>query len=558
MNMAETRIPRAEYPRPQLVRKDWLNLNGEWEFEIDHGVTGRERKLQEAEHLSGTITVPFCPESKLSGIGYTDFMAAVWYRREVELPREFEGKRVLLHIGACDYETEVFVNGQSVGVHIGGYISFSFDITDWVKPGKNVITIFARDNTRSGEQPLGKQSTDFYSAGCFYTRTTGIWQTVWLEAVPQTHLSHMKVRTSIDGAVELELQVKNGAGQEVHAEAKWQGKAVASGSAVVKGERARIALSIEDPVLWTVGEGNLYDLTLTVGEDTVESYFGIREIAYEDHKIKLNGRPVFQRLVLDQSFYPDGIYTAPSDGELKADIERSLAYGFNGARLHEKIFEPRFLYHCDQLGYLVWGEFPNWGLDISRPTAWQAMLCEWQEELERDVNHPAIVGWCPFNETQKDQNPHLISAVCEATRMYDPTRPIVDCSGWHHVPGAYDICDCHDYEQDPAAFRASIAKRQEEDPEMTFVSEYGGIWWCTEQKDGWGYGQRVNTEEEFLARYRGLTEALLQNPQMCAFCYTQLTDVEFELNGMYTYDRRPKFPLEAIAEVNRQKAAIEE
>lgn len=551
-------IPRAEYPRPQLFRESWMNLNGQWEFEIDHGVTGRERKLYEAEHLSGQITVPFCPESKLSGIGYTDFMAAVWYRKEIELPEDFSGKRVLLHIGACDYETEVFVNGKTAGTHIGGYISFSFDITALLRPHKNVITVFAKDRTRSGEQPLGKQSTDFYSAGCFYTRTTGIWQTVWLEAVPETYFAGTKYRTFTDGTVELELKVKNGAGKEVFAEASWQGSPAASGKAVVHGEYARITLHIENPVLWEVGKGNLYDLSLTVGEDRVKSYFGIREVVYEDHKIKLNGKPVFQRLVLDQGFYPDGIYTAPSDKELQADIQRSLDYGFNGARLHEKIFEPRFLYHCDVMGYLVWGEFPNWGLDISRPAAWKAFITEWQAELERDRNHPAIVGWCPFNETQKDQDSALIRAVCDLTRLADTTRPIIDCSGWEHVPGAYDICDCHDYEQDPAAFRESIQKRQQEDPEMTFVSEYGGIWWCTEQKEGWGYGQRVSTEEEFISRYTGLTTSLLENPNMCAFCYTQLTDVEFELNGMYTYDRRPKFPFEVIAEINRQKAAIEE
>lgn len=552
-------IPRAEYPRPQLVRQDWLNLNGTWEFEIDHGVTGRERKLQEAAHLSGSITVPFCPESELSGVGYKDFMAAVWYKKEVELPQSFAGKRVLFHMGACDYETEVFVNGKPAGVHIGGYCSFSFDVTELLAPGKNVFTVFARDDTRSGEQPLGKQSTDFYSAGCFYTRTTGIWQTVWLEAVPQTYISLTRYRTFLDGTVGLEIHVKGGEGKEVKAQASWQGSPVAACAGTVRGEIANLTLHIDQPHLWDAGQPNLYDLTLTVGEDSVESYFGIREIVYEDHKLKLNGRPVFQRLVLDQGFYPDGIYTAPTDGELKADIQRSLDCGFNGARLHEKIFEERFLYHCDTMGYLVWGEFPNWGLDISRATAWKAAVPEWLDEMNRDYNHPAIVGWCPFNETQENQDPVLIKAVCDVTRAADPTRPIVDCSGWHHVKGAYDVCDCHDYEQDPAAFAKSIQKRQETDPDMTFVSEYGGIWWCTEaDKEGWGYGQRVRTKEEFMARYKGLTEALLQNPEICAFCYTQLTDVEFELNGMYTYDRVPKFDMAEIAKINRQKAAIEE
>ncbi len=556
--MSNCDIPRKEYPRPQMVRSAWMNLNGTWEFEMDHGITGRQRKLYEAASLKDKIIVPFCPESELSGIGNKDIMNAVWYRKEVEFPAEFTGKRVILHIGACDYETEVFVNGKSVGVHIGGYISFSFDITDCVKEGKNVITIYAKDTLRTNLQPVGKQSKDYYSSGCLYTRTTGIWQTVWVEAVPETYIKYTKYNTFIDGTVEIDAKVNNGVGQVVTAVAYWKGEKVAEGSGIVKGEYAKIRLNIENPQLWGAGEPNLYDLVLTVGEDKVDSYFGIREVAYEDHKIKINGKPVFQRLILDQGFYPDGIYTAPSDEELKKDVQRSMDCGFNGARLHEKIFEERFLYHCDTMGYLVWGEFANWGLELAGHFGWQGFIPEWLEELKRDYNHPAIVGWCPGNETQGNQNPWLIKSVCEITRMYDITRPVIDCSGWTHVKGAYDICDCHEYEQNPEEFAKKIARKQEEDPEMTFVSEYGGIWWCEENKEGWGYGANVKDREEFVARYKGLTEALLNNPNMCAFCYTQLTDVEFELNGLYTYDRKIKFPAEVIAAINKQKAAIEE
>ncbi len=550
-------IPRPEYPRPQMARKEWMNLNGEWQFCLDQGRSGRERGLHEAASLPDTIVVPFCPESRLSGIGHTDFIACVWYKRTVSLPGEWtgSGRKTLLHIGACDYETQVWVNGQSVGTHTGGYISFSFDITAALKPGENQITICATDTLRTQEQPSGKQSHAYGSYGCFYTRTTGIWQTVWLENVPEAYIARLKYTPDIEtGTLWIEAVCENAHGRALRAEARFAGEPMGQAQGTVSGRVARVALKLQKTILWSTDSPALYDLALTLGEDSVESYFGMRSIAFDGGKLLLNGKPLFQRLVLDQGFYPDGIYTAPSDAALEGDIRLSMDMGFNGARLHEKIFEERFLYHCDRLGYLVWGEHANWGLDISRPAAWRNFLPEWLEELERDVNHPALIGWCPLNETQENQDNDFVRFLVNVTRAYDPTRPVLDASGWTHVDGLCGaLTDCHNYEQDPEKFAAQI----DANGYPMFVSEFGGIRW-SDDAGGWGYGEGPKSEAEFLSRYEGLVKALLSRPGVYAFCYTQLTDVEQEQNGLYTYDRKPKFDPAIVRAINTARAAIEE
>jgi len=562
-----------------MVRQDWLNLNGIWELEIDSGRSGRERGLPTADRLAGSILVPFCPESSLSGVGNKDFMIAVWYRRAFTVPAEWAGKRILLHFGAVDYGTEAWVNGQSVGTHRGGYTPFTFDITDCLQPGENVVTVCAEDDTRSLLQPSGKQSPRYESFGCMYTRTTGIWQTVWLEPVPQTYLGRPRITPDLEnGVAYLEVPVIGDvSGLVLQAEAFLEGREVAKATAKPSGHVFRAALVLSEVRPWAPGSPNLYDLTLTVAGpggpvDVVTTYFGLRSVTLAPPAILLNGKPVFQRLVLDQGFYPEGVYTAPSDDALRRDIELSQAVGFNGARLHQKVFEERFLYWADRLGYLVWGEFPSWGLDPKLPGALERFLPEWLEVLERDYSHPCIVGWCPFNETKPDQNPTVLRNVYLATKAADHTRPVIDASGWTHV--VCDVYDSHDYDQNTEAFAARHApfaaggeplvnNPREAIPwrgQAYFVSEYGGIWWNPGQtaEKSWGYGARPQDHEEFYARYRALTETLLKHPRMCAFCYTQLTDVEQEVNGIYTYTREPKHDPAILRAINSQRAAIEE
>ncbi|NLG51375.1 MAG: beta-galactosidase [Chloroflexi bacterium] len=574
--------PRPEYPRPQCTRPDWLNLNGKWEFAFDPNLSGIGRGLAHADRLADEIIVPFCPESSLSGIGDVDFHPGVWYRREIDVPAAWEGRRVLLHFGAVDHDATVWVNGQQAATHIGGYTPFSCDITPLLARGGNVVTVFAQDDNRSPLTATGKQSPQYASYGCVYTRTTGIWQTVWLEAVPQTYIGGLRLTPDLEGGRLIVEATVSGSPTRgtLKARATLEGQPVGEAQNAFVGQQARLVLPLREVQTWAPGHPTLYDLELTLeaqngSRDQVGSYFGMRSLALTDRAILLNGAPVYQRLVLDQGFYPDGIYTAPTDEALRNDVVISQGLGFNGARLHEKVFEPRFLYWADRLGYLVWGEFPNWGMDISRPEALAYMLPQWLEALRRDYSHPSIVGWCPFNETQRDQDPRVVHGIYQATKAIDHTRPVIDTSGYVHVET--DIYDVHDYNQDPETFAARYnAFGEGGEPfrnfpqvdapyggQPYFVSEYGGIWWNPGQEDtqGWGYGGvegRPRSPQEFLARYRALTETLLRHPRMCAFCYTQLYDIEQEVNGLYTYGRRAKFDPRDIHAINTQKAAIEE
>lgn len=579
-------IPRPEHPKPQFQRENWMNLNGTWRFEIDNACSGIARGYTKADTvLSGEILVPFCPESELSGVNNKDFMLGVWYQRKVTLTEAQCAGRVFLHFGAVDYESHVYINGEEAGSHKGGYVSFQHEITELVRPGENVITVYAWDDTRNPMIPSGKQCQQYASRGCSYTRTTGIWQTVWLEFTPRAYIKSIKYDTNAEAAAAVLTVDLEGSG-DLTAEVSYEGKAMVCVS--VSGAAGRLVLPVKlaEKHLWEPGRGRLYDVKLTFGEDTVSSYFGLRSIRIDGYRFLINEKSVFQRLILDQGFYPDGIYTAPSDEALAHDIDMSMAMGFNGARPHEKIFEERYLYHCDQKGYIVWGEYPNWGLDHTDPMSLYSILPEWLEELKRDQNHPAIVGWCPFNETWdkngRRQYDDVLRMIYRVTKSVDPSRPCIDTSGNFHVET--DIFDVHDYEQDPKLFKARFdklmtdgelydqlsanpaspkANRQFYQGGITFVSEFGGIRWAEGEKDetccgSWGYGKDVTGEEEYKNRFKGLCDALLDNDRMFGFCYTQLTDVEQEQNGLYTYDRVPKFEPEWFKGVVGRKAAIED
>ena len=566
--MSDVKIPRAEYPRPQFIRKDWLTLNGEWEYATDRGISGLSRGFQNAESFPERIIVPFCRESKLSGIGDLDFCECCWYRRELCIPKEWRGDRVILNVGACDYRTTVFVNGKQIGEHVGGFVSFSFDITDALNYENDAVIIRAYDACRSMKQAGGKQSRRYESHGCDYRRTTGIWQSVWVERVPQGYIKSAKYYPNINSqSLTVVARVIGGEGQVLRAEASYGGKPMGSAEGTVCAGQAHIVIPLSELHLWEVGQGRLYDLKLTLGGDEVESYFGMRSVHTKDGVLYINGKAVFQRLVLDQGFYPDGILTAQTEAELFGDIDLSMAMGFNGARLHQKIFEPQFLSQCDRRGYIVWGEHGNWGMDISKGDRYINFSSEWIEAVERDFNHPAIIGWCPLNETQNDQDPDFLRALAKLTRELDPTRAYIDTSGYVHVESEYtDFVDTHDYDQNPVTLKErydrfatgeaiSMHRKNWIYKNPTFVSEYGGIRRGNEGT-GWGYGETPEDDKAFLERLDGLTRVLCEDKKISAFCYTQLTDVEQELNGVYTFDRKPKFPPEVISKIFGQTAYI--
>ncbi len=572
-------IPRNEHPNPNFYRENYINLNGEWDFEFDFGNSGLDRELYKTDvNFSKKITVPFCPESELSGIGYKDFISAVWYKRKVNITKEQLSGKAFIIFGAVDFHSRVYVNGEFAGEHFGGYTTFKIDATKFLTEGENIICLYAEDDTRDSVQARGKQSELFYSHNCDYTRTTGIWQTVYMEFCPNNYIKNFKIFPNIENATFTITAEIAGKG-EFTAEAFWGENAVGKVSSKTSGDTVTVTIPLAEKHLWEVGKGGLYKINLYFGDDKVETYGGLREVRLADGCIKINGKNVFQRLILDQGFYPDGIYTAPTKEALKNDILLSMEAGFNGARLHQKVFEPLFLHYCDELGYIVWGEHGNWGLDWSKFESIRYFLLEFEEEIERDFNHPAIIGWCPYNETWdidgRQQDDDTLRVVYRTVKALDKTRPCIDTSGNFHVET--DIFDVHDYEQDPKIFKENYDKlvtenilvdkhshRQTWKGEPVFMSEYGGIrvelaeFDDNDRKKAWGYGNAATSLEEFYARYEGLTSALLDNPKMLGFCYTQLTDVEQELNGIYHYDRSKKFDSKVLYKINTKKAAIEE
>lgn len=570
-----TKIYRPEHPEPQFRRETWQNLNGIWQFEIDQSKTGHARCYTQTEYkLKDEINVPFCPESDLSGIGHKDFISSVWYKKEIFITAEqIKSNNIFLHIGACDYRTEVWINGKLSAEHKGGYSPIKVNITEYVNEGNNVITVFAEDDSRN-DIPSGKQSPRYESFACFYTRTTGIWQTVWLEFTPKDYIESVRFYPNINSkSVVVSVELVGSA--DFWADILFEGKKVGS----IKYENCHgkcdFCANLDEIHLWDLGKGNLYDVELHFGEDKVYTYFGMRDISVKGNKVLLNGRSIFQRLVLDQGFYPDGIYTAPTDEALKKDIVLSMEAGFNGARLHQKVFEPRFLYHCDKLGYIVWGEYPDWGLNFSDIDCLRYILPEWTEILQRDINHPSIIGWCPFNETwwfgeqRKLQENDLMRIIYQQTKAIDPYRLCLDNSGSLHI--ATDMFDIHDYEQRVDVFREKYQKIAEtgevsnmfndtnkyDGKKPVFISEYGGIGLCI-GTGAWSYGEQTKSIDDYIERYKGLTHSIIDNPAICAMCYTQLYDVEQEQNGLYTYDRQPKFNINLIKEINSKKAAVEE
>lgn len=589
-------FPRAEYPRPQFERADWLNLNGEWSYTFDFVGSGMEKDFYKSTGFSGKIIVPFCPESKLSGVEYTDFINNIWYQRYITMPQEWSGNNIMLNFGAVYYNSEIFIDGHLAGRHFGGSTSFSVDITKFVSDGNaHSLVVHAYSDTRTLKQSAGKQNVRHTQFECMYTRCTGIWQTVWMEPVVPNALIRTQVITDIDQKqIIIHPEFASQSASTLTVTLK-DGKKVVAKQTVKAQNSSAIVIPVQSPKLWSPENPFLYDVTYEVKDasgdvlDKVESYIGMRKIHIEGNRIYLNNKPFYQRLVLDQGFYPDGIWTAPSDEALKHDIELSLAAGFNGARLHQKVFEERFLYWADHLGYITWGEAPSWGMNANDPEVARNFISEWSEEVVRDRNHPSIVTWTPMNEEwwpDRVQFPRFVSNVYDLTKMLDPTRPVCDVSGGVHIKT--DIWSTHSYEQNPdklkdivfngsrwfqtpneyvGIHRENVGFNRPDDnelydfpiydePTMPYIlDEFGGIKWVKGQdketsndtNKSWGYGEPPHSLEEFYIRLEGQVDALLSiADNVWGYCYTQLTDVEQEQNGIYFYDRSSKFDMNRI------------
>lgn len=577
-------IPRSEYPQPQFEREQWQILNGQWEFEYDDANAGLAEDWQSGgKKFTRTITVPYAPEAKLSGIGDPAFHPWVWYRRTVSLPGAWKSKRVLLHFGAVDYRANVWVNGRLAGVHQGGHVPFRLDVTDLLKSGSNTITVRAEDPPTDRTVPRGKQYWELKSRGIFYTRTTGIWQPVWMEAVGDSYLTNVRMTPSNSGLLRITAQVaRPKPGSELHARIVSGGRVVATGMVSIDHDKVPMALSISNPRLWGVGQPNLYDITFEVRRneevlDRVKSYFGFREVGVdrESGRVTLNGRAVYLKMILDQGYWPESTITPPTDASMQFDIKAAMEMGFNGARKHQKVEDPRFLYWADRMGYLVSGEIAN-AYDFD-PDYAQRFTQEWMEAVERDYNHPSVIMWVPINESwgtpnlrDPQQQWHLKSNYW-LTKSLDPTRPVIDNDGWEHVDTT-DLFAIHDYVRDgellwqkykdlgkpgtkvPNVGRRTLAPGNEYNGSPILLSEFGGIAYIAPgsdvPSDAWGYAGVEKSPEAVLFRLRSLYDAIAKIPAFGGVCYTQLTDVEQEINGLLTYDRKMKFDAAQVKAIN--------
>lgn len=569
-------IPRPEYPRPDFQREKWLPLNGEWDFSFDEPIFDQK------------ILVPFACETKLSGIHDTSFHNAVWYRRSFSLPEPMHDRQILLHFGAVDYTCRLWVNDQFIREHTGGQCGFSADITDALNAsGENVIVLEARDDPADLEMPRGKQYWKPESESIFYTRTTGIWQSVWLEAVSPMHLCSCRITPLFDERSVRFSYALSAAPQHVTltAEITFRGKTAGAVSVTPTSARGAFdwqidqsALSVwnyQEDLVWTPEQPNLFDVTFRILEhgcevDAVQSYFGMRKVSIQNGQFLLNNRPYYQKLVLDQGYWPESLLTAPSDEAFIRDIELTKAMGFNGVRKHQKVEDPRYLYHADRMGLLVWGEIGAAYL-YSEQYA-DRIYREWLDVLRRDYNHPCIIVWTPLNEswgvqeieTDPRQQAHS-EAMVAITKSMDTTRLVVDNDGWEHTNG--DLLTIHDYSPSGEMLRAHLGSmdailalcpaqralfvgRHAYAGQPILLSEFGGVKFVpgTEAQHSWGYCE-ADSCAAFAGKLRELFDAVRACPLVDGYCYTQLTDVETEQNGLLTYDRTPKLPLETICAI---------
>lgn len=591
-HVSEGGVPRPEYPRPQFVRQRWLNLNGEWEFSFDDADQGLRHNWHDGRSLGGRIIVPFPYQCELSGINDKSVHEVVWYARSFEVPDEWREQDLLLHFGAVDYSATVWINGHEVGHNSGGHVPFSFEIGPYLQSGTNRLTLRVEDR-QDTDQPRGKQSASGKPVRIYYYCTTGIWQTVWLEPVSPIRIEELDISTSAsDESIELVVRLHAPFAHrrlEIDVlESPDSENPVTHETVNTRGASGRSLLKIVGAKLWSAQSPHLYGLRIRLYQgdqllDDIKSYAGIRTFDLRDGRFFLNGRSTYLSMVLDQGYWPESYMAAPSDDALRQDVEWVKRFGFNGVRKHQKIEDPRWLYWCDRLGLLVWGEMPNarsWSI-----RAEERLLAEWMRAVRRDYNHPSIITWVILNESMgfpelRHHHPGqyaFIERAVRLTRRLDPDRPVIDNDGWEHTD-LTDICAIHDYSQPSEKLVARYDETLRGGPpppkgwhkdkplflcnsryrgQPIVLSEVGGFLLVPEGAAGqrldrlYDFYGSFSSPEELLEKYTDLMKGLAALTFLAGFCYTQLTDIEHEINGLLTYDRKPKVPPELIAEIHR-------
>ncbi|QCJ40778.1 glycoside hydrolase family 2 [Bacillus sp. S3] len=583
--MIENNLPRKEYPRPQFERKDWLNLNGEWNFKFDRENKGEKEKWYKEVNFDKKIIVPFTYETKASGIGEEVFCPNVWYQKRVTIPSEYKNKEITLHIQAADYKTKLWVNGAFVGERKGGQIAFSFNLTDYADETNELNIVVKNEDSQSCFQPRGKQRWLDKSYECWYIQTTGIWQTVWLEFLHEVHVQAVKITPDIDTeSVEFAYEVSGDIDPSLvlKTSISFKGEPIKTFEQTIHRPHQTIKTNIASEfhhwrvVHWSPQAPNLYDVEFTLSKngeviDSVKSYFGMRKISIENGNVLLNNIPIYQKLILDQGYWEESHLTPPSEEAIIEDIDRTLEMGFNGVRKHMKVEDQRYLYWADKKGLLVWSEMAA-TYEFS-DEAVQNFTEEWIEVVKQHYNHPCIITWTPFNESWGVKNIYtnlkqqkFTEGIYHLTKAIDSMRPVIVNDGWEHTVS--DILTLHDYvelgdeflkrysEKEKVVnndivfnnFKHAMAQGYKYKGQPIIISEYGGIAFNSEK--GWGYGNQVKSEEEFLHRYESITQAIKDTPYISGFCYTQITDVQQEVNGLLKENRVPKVDLNKIRAIN--------
>jgi len=578
--------PRPEYPRPQLVRPRWRNLNGPWEWAPDPAERGLRDGWEQGRPFERRVVVPFPPEAPLSGVGDPDPPPVSWYRRVIDLPREEVGGRVVLRVGACDFETAAFVNGRGVGGHRGGYAPCAFEVGHALRPGPNEIVLRVADPP-TWTRPRGKQAAGAFRTPVDYDPASGIWQTVWLEPLPAVSLDEVWTRFDrARGELAVHAVLSEPMDAELEAVLRLGDRELARGRRGTLGRReAVVRLAVPAARLWSPDDPVLHDLEVRLADgevelDRVTSPVGLREISADAGRVLLNGEPIPLRGVLDQGYFPGGWYTAPSDAALRADVEWIRRLGFNLARKHQKAEDPRWLHWADRLGLLVWSEMPS-GRDFTSELV-ETLTAEWSALVRRDRGHACVAAWVPFNESwgvwrqaERPEQRAFVEGTVGLTRALDPTRPIVGNDGWEYAAG--DYWTLHLYEGEGTSgslserLRALLADPHADvlppdqplgrrtgalpgaDPRglPVLLTECGGIGYLAPDTEpaahpAFAYGSLPATPAELEARIRDVTTAVADCPDLAGFVWTQLTDVQQEINGLLTFTRTPKLPPETL------------
>ena len=589
--MKNVKCYKKDYPRPQFVRENWMNLNGKWNFKFDDENIGEKEGWYNGLNETVDINVPFAYQAPLSGVEDKSFHKIMWYSKKVVFTKK-ENEKVLLHLEGADHIARLWVNGIFIGEHVGGYNRAPFDVTNAVKNNEEALVVIRIEDDKTCTKPRGKQRWLDYDYGCWYIETSGLWKTVWVENVHETYVKRIKM-TPVESKYHLmfEYEMANfKKGYSLRTIVSYEDEVIADQTMALVRENQEFSIDLSNDIndfkihWWWLGSPNLYDIKYILMDengnvvDEVGSYMAYRIFKAEGNQIKFNLSPIYMRMTLEQGYWRDGGLTAPNEEAIIRQIELIQELGFNGIRMHQKIEDERFYYFCDVMGVMVWCELPS--PYEFRDTMITNVTNEWLEIVKQNYNHPSIMAWVPINEswgvqrvTVDENQANFTKALYYVTKAYDSMRPVISNDGWEHTES--DIITLHNYAQDPnelrhfyeevndfinfskcnnnSQHRPTFVKGHHYKGQPIMIDEFAGIGFKTNDDEGWGYGDKVKSKEAYVERLASLVKVIRENKNICGFCVTQTTDVYHEINGLLDFDRNPKADMELLRKAITQK-----